>query len=110
MRIVILANEAGMQTSKTIVAIDRDPEAPIFEIADFGIVGGLPTVAPKFVVPSRGEQFELTVLTGLAPVGLGLLTCVLSGLVGVGAGSSWCRRSCCCSAPAVWSRAAPRCS
>jgi electron transfer flavoprotein alpha subunit len=36
-----------MQTAKNIVVINKDPEAPLFEIADFGIVGDLASVLSK---------------------------------------------------------------
>ena len=51
-----IQHRAGMQTSKTIVAVNKDNEAPIFELADFGVVGDLFKVVPQAAEEIRKRQ------------------------------------------------------
>jgi electron transfer flavoprotein alpha subunit len=51
-----IQHRAGMQTSKTIVAVNKDSEAPIFELADFGVVGDLFKVVPQAMEEIRKRK------------------------------------------------------
>jgi electron transfer flavoprotein alpha subunit len=51
-----IQHRAGMQTSKTIIAVNKDAEAPIFEIADFGVVGDLFAVGPQLTAAVQARR------------------------------------------------------
>ena len=65
-----IQHRAGMQTSKTIVVVNKDPEAPIFELVDFGVVGDLHQVVPAISAEIRRRATAYTAIPSCSSVPL----------------------------------------
>lgn len=55
-----IQHRAGMQPSKSIVVVNKDPEAPIFTLADLGVVGDLQVVLPAVTEQFRARKGQQT--------------------------------------------------
>ena len=55
-----IQHKVGMQSSENILAINKDPNAPIFEFCDLGVVGDLHKILPKLTEADQGEEGRLT--------------------------------------------------